>query len=162
MKQALLRARSGPSARLAVTAVLALLVSGCSLFYQDPTVRLLDVRVVGLGITSGIAEVTLEVDNPNRFALEVREFTYLLEVAEAADRWVELARGEAEETVRIGRRTTEEVVLPVPFQYRGAGSAIRAWLDTGRIEYRLQGELTARAPSRTMTFPVRSAGSLVP
>jgi LEA14-like dessication related protein len=162
MKPALLGARSRPSMRLAVLAVLALLISGCSVFYQDPTVRLLDVRVVGLGITSGTAEVTLEVENPNRFALEVREFIYLLEVAEGDGRWVELARGDVTESVRIGRRTTEEVVLPVPFQYRGAGSAVRAWLETGRIEYRMQGELTARAPSRTMTFPVRSSGSLVP
>lgn len=152
--------RAGP--RLVLATALALLIPGCSFFYQDPTVRLLDVRVVGLGITSGTAEVTLEVDNPNRFALEVREFTYLLEVAEGEDRWVELARGDVEETVRIGRRTTEAVVLPVPFQYRGAGSAIRAWLDTGQIDYRFQGELTARGPSRTMTFPVRSQGSLVP
>jgi LEA14-like dessication related protein len=151
-----------PVARLAFTAVLVLFVPGCSLFYQDPTVRFMDVRVVGLGITSGTAELTLEVENPNRFALDLREFTYLLEVAEGEDRWVELARGEVEEAVRIGRRTTQEVVLPVPFQYRGAGSAIRAWLETGRIEYRFQGELTARAPSRTMTFPVRSRGTLVP
>jgi LEA14-like dessication related protein len=156
------RVHRRPAARLAFMAALALLVPGCSLFYQDPTVRFMDVRVVGLGVTSGTAELTLEVENPNRFALDLREFTYLLEVAEGDDRWVELARGEVEEAVRIGRRTTQEVILSVPFQYRGAGSAIRAWLDTGRIDYRFQGELTARAPSRTVTFPVRSQGTLVP
>lgn len=148
--------------RLAAVAGLALLVGGCSLFYRDPTVRLVDVRVVGLGVTSGTAAVTLEVENPNRFALEVRQFVYLLEVDEGDDRWVELARGETVDTVRVGRRTTQEVVLPVPFQYRGAGSAIRAWLESGRITYRFRGELTARAPTRTLTFPVRSEGSLAP
>jgi LEA14-like dessication related protein len=141
---------------------LALLVTGCSLFYRDPEVRIVDVRVVGLGITSGTAEVTLEVDNPNRFALEIREFAYLLEVAEGEDRWTELTRGETLDTIRISRRSVQEVTLPVPFQYRGAGSALRAWFETGRIDYRFQGELTARAPTRTLNLPVRSIGTIVP
>lgn len=141
---------------------LALLVTGCALFYRDPEIRIVDVRVVGLGLTSGTAEVTLEVDNPNRFALEVREFAYLLEVAEGEDRWTELTRGATMDTIRISRRSVQEVILPVPFQYQGAGSALRAWFETGRIEYRFQGELTARAPTRTLNFPVRSSGTIVP
>jgi len=162
MTRRFIRARSRSTTRLAGALALVVLAAGCTLFYQDPTVRFVDVRVVGLGITSGTAEVTLEVDNPNRFGLEVREFLYQLEVAEGSERWTELARGETEEAIQIPRRTVQQVTLSVPFQYRGAGSAIRAWLETGRIPYRFQGELTARAPTRTLVLPVRSEGSITP
>lgn len=149
-------------ARRLAALVPLLLAAGCSWMYEEPSVRILGVRVVGLGLTAGTAEVELEVDNPNRFAFEVREFGYLLEVAEGDDRWTELTRGTAADTVRIPGRTVERVTLPVPFQYRGAGTAIRAWFETGEIRYRFRGELTARAPTRTLVLPLRSEGTIAP
>jgi LEA14-like dessication related protein len=156
------RGRPRQWAQVFVLLVLGVVLGGCALFYRSPQVQIADVRVVQLGFTSGTAEVKLDVTNPNRFGLEVRELAYLLEVAEREDLWTELARGQSSERVRIGRRSTREVTLAVPFQYRGAGSALRAWWETGEIRYRVRGEIKARAPTRTIDLPFRAEGTVVP
>ena len=142
--------------------VLALLIAmgGCARLYQEPHVHLAGVRVVGLGFTSGTAQIHLEVDNPNRFALEVWEFRYFLEVAEGGGRWTPLATGATEEPIRLERRSQRDVYLSVPFEYRGVGSALRAFLSAGEVPYRVQGDLRARGPTGEVALPFRSQGSL--
>lgn len=156
-----MRRDSTPSRWLALAVILAL-APGCSHLFRSPTVELLDVGVVGLGSTSGTAEVLLRVENPNRYALELRELRYLVEVGLAGDRWETLAEGTYGERVRIEGRSAREVAVPVPFRYQGAGTALRAWWETGEIRYRIRGEVRARGPIRTFEAPFRSEGVVVP
>jgi LEA14-like dessication related protein len=141
-----------------------LLSSACSLFVRSPEVAIADVRVVGLGLTGGTAEILLEVNNPNRFGLEVREFSYLLEVADPArpDRWDTLAAGITSDTVRLDRRSTSVVPLRIPFRYSALGTALRAWMQGGEIPYRLEGDIRARGAGIQRDLPFRSRGNLTP
>ncbi len=156
---------SGLSRRL-LPGLLALLlgVAGCSLFVRSPEVAIADVRVVGLGLSGGTAEVLLAVDNPNRFALEVRAFEYLLEISDPArpERWDTLAVGVAPDTVRLPGRTETVVPLEIPFRYNALGTALRAWLQGGEIPYRVQGEVRARGAGIQRDLPFRSRGTLTP
>ncbi len=154
--------RAGARGRLLAVAVLFAFLTGCALFYSDPTVRIADVRVVGMGFTGGTAEVVLMVENPNRFALDVHEFRYLLEVSEGEDLWAELAAGTSLDTVRLEGRAEKEVVLSIPFQLRALGSALRAWMATGEIPYRVEGEVRGRGPLGGIALPFRSRGTVTP
>ncbi len=148
--------------RSLVLPFLVILLGGCSLFYRSPSVAIADVRVVGLGFTSGTAEIVLEVDNPNFFHLEVREFRYLLEVEGRGDQWSRLAEGSSAESIRLPRRSIERVTLQVPFEYEAVGTAIRSWWDTGAMNYRVQGDILARGPAGQVDLPFRSSGTMTP
>jgi LEA14-like dessication related protein len=150
--------------RLPALAGLLLLVPGCALFFRSPEVRIVDVRLVGLGLTSGTAEVLLEVDNPNRFALEVRGLEYLLEIGarEGAERWDTLAAGFHADTVHLRRRSGEEVAIRIPFRYQALGTAFQAWVSGGEIPYRIQGEVRAHGPGGVRDLPFRSRGTIRP
>ena len=144
--------------------VLALpfLLGGCSgLLYRSPTVEIADVRVIGLGLTSGTAAVDFQVDNPNFFRLEVRELEYLLEVEDAGNRWGRLAEGRSDERIRLGRRSTETVTLEIPFSYGALGLALRSWWETGSVGYRLEGDLLGRGPTGEVRVPFRSSGRMM-
>ncbi len=150
--------------RLPVLLFLLATLPGCALLYQSPEVRIVDVRVVGLGITSGTAEILLEVDNPNRFGLEVRGLDYLLEVGTPSDqaRWDTLAVGFHPDTIQLPRRSEEQVAVRIPFRYQALGTALGAWLQGGDIPYRIQGEVKARGPGGERDLPFRSRGSIRP
>lgn len=143
-----------------LAAVLAL--GGCALFYQTPSVEIVDVRVVGLGFTSGTAEVILEVENPNHYKLEVRELRYLLEIEERSDLWRRLAQGISSEHVELPRRSSRTVSLRVPFEYDAVGAAVRSWWNTGEVTYRIQGDLKARGPGGERDLPFRARGTMAP
>jgi len=161
------RRRSGtlrPWAALALMLGILAAVPACSLFVRSPEVAIVDVRVVGLGLTGGTAEILLQVDNPNRFNLEVREFSYLLEVADPSrpERWDTLAVGVTADTLQLDRRAVSVVPLRVPFRYGALGTALRAWMQGGEIPYRLEGEVRARGAGFQRDLPFRSRGSLTP
>jgi LEA14-like dessication related protein len=159
--------RHGVTRPLAVLAMLLAIlatVPACGLLVRSPQVAIVDVRVVGLGISGGTAEILLQVDNPNRFNLEVREFSYLLEVADPSrpEQWDTLAVGVTADTLQLDRRATSVVPLLVPFRYSALGTALRAWMQGGEIPYRLEGEVRARGAGFQRDLPFRSRGALTP
>jgi LEA14-like dessication related protein len=137
-------------------------LGGCTAFYQAPEVTITDVRIVGLGLSAGTAEIHLEVDNPNFYQLEVRRFQYLLEVEGRNSNWSPLAEGVTADTVRLPRRSREDVRLQVPFRYDAVGTAVRNWWETGAMNYRVQGEILARGPMGERELPFRASGSMTP
>lgn len=153
-----------PLAALALLLGIVATVPACGLFVRSPEVAIVDVRVVGLGITGGTAEILLRVDNPNRFNLEVREFSYLLEIADPSrpEQWDTLAVGVTADTLILDRRASSVVPLRIPFRYGALGTALRAWMQGGEIPYRLEGEVRARGAGLQRDLPFRSRGSLTP
>lgn len=168
------RSRRGPAARLwaarlPTLLLLGLLLPGCALFMAEPRVTLADVRVVQLGITGGTARVELEVENPNRFDLSVRTLAYRLEVADGPageggeERWLPLAEEEEVErdlTAPAGR--TVRVEIPVEFQYRALGAAVRSFLADGEIRYRVRGTVRVDGPLGERRLPFASNGRMTP
>jgi LEA14-like dessication related protein len=158
------RGRRRALGALATLVLVGVTTASCALFARSPEVTIADVRVVGLGLTGGTAEVLLEVDNPNRFDLEVREFRYLLEVSDpqAPEVWDTLAVGVSADTVRLGGREVTVVPLRIPFRYAAVGTALRAWMQGGGVPYRLEGAVRARGAGVQRDLPFRSRGSLTP
>lgn len=151
-------------------AVVLLLIpglSGCALFVKQPRVTIADVRMVSLGLAGGTAGVSLRVDNPNRFDLEMRSFSYRIDVAEGGegveDRWTPLAeQEEVEREVLVPGRQEVLVEVPVNFGYLAIGSAVRSLLLEGQVRYRVQGSVRVRGPVGEHHIPFTGRGTLTP
>jgi LEA14-like dessication related protein len=145
-----------------VLALVVLGTTGCAVFFQEPTVRVLDVRVASLGLTSGNARVELEVINPNRYGLRVQSFDYILEVEDGngGDGWASLATGSAPDAIPVAGRDTTFVSLDVPFEYRAVHSAISAYMRDGRVGYRFRGDAVVRGPLGNVSMPFDQRGEL--
>jgi len=142
----------------------AVWASACSLLVREPTVRIADVRVVSLGLLAGEASVELEVENPNRFDLRLREFRYTLEVEDAADAegWALLAADSTVTDLLVGKRDIARISVPVAFEYRAVGSAVRALLRSGQVEYRARGGVRVRGPAGEYNLPFSARGHFDP
>lgn len=138
------------------TSVIALLllvvmaVSACFGRVQQPEVRLAGIRVGGLGLRGGQIIAQVEIMNPNGFALEADGITYDLKVSDPAAQngsaWIDFAKGEFDEKVRVGSGDTETVEIPIEFTYAAAGGAIRSIMDRGTFNYRVEGGVKLREP----------------
>jgi LEA14-like dessication related protein len=153
------RARRGLGAALLLWAGAA-----CALFFQAPTIGVAGARVASLGITSGTAEILLDVDNPNRYGLEVRgvDFALAIEDPDSDSGWRELSRGMMADTVALPSGDTVRVVLSVPFEYRAVGLALTSLLSNGSISYRVEGRAVVKGPGGEHDIPFRDRGVLEP
>ncbi|NJD19515.1 MAG: LEA type 2 family protein [Gemmatimonadetes bacterium] len=132
-----------------VAASLACCASACTLAYEAPRITVAEVRLASLGLSAGSLLVGVEVENPNRYTLESRDFRYVLAFAEGGGHdavWTTLAEGRVEQAVRVPGRSTAPVQVTVPFETASVGSALLRLLRQGELEYRFNGELLAGTP----------------
>jgi LEA14-like dessication related protein len=141
----------------AATAAIAI-VAACSALgrqaFQQPVVQLKDVAVQGVGLTGGNLAVKLNVFNPNKYRLDATRMTYNVLVGDQ----VNLATGVVDSrfTVQSGDSTT--VTIPVSFTYTGIGAAGRQLLNTGGVNYRVNGDVTVGTVVGNFTVPYSSTG----
>ncbi len=121
--------------------------------FAEPTVRLQDVRIVGLGIDGGNVDVLLSVYNPNRFSLDATRMTYRVDVDS-----VQLGNGALDSRFVVPSGDTSIVRLPIRFTYRGLGEAGRQILSTGSVNYRVRGDFTVVTPLGNFTRPYDQTG----
>lgn len=147
-----------------ILSLLFLALQGCALFFQPPAVRIVGVDLVSLGVTSGTAEVILEVVNRSRNEMRIRGFLYQVEVKSAEDDsvWKSLAEGFHDDALAIAGDGSSEVRIPVPFQYSALGDALRRILSSGDLPYRLKGEVWMGGANRGLQIPFRSEGTIRP
>ena len=154
--------------RAAAGAFFLVALPGCSLLFSPPSVTIVGVNLVSVGLTSGTAEVILDVTNQRSGSLDVRGFLYELEVRDQGDLavdeggWRRLAEGLHEDRVVVKGNSTHRVSLPVPFQYRALGAALRSFLADGEVPYRIRGQVKVRSLGSEKTVPFRSQGVLRP
>lgn len=150
--------------RLLSPVLLLTVIQGCALFFEAPRVRIVGVDVTSLGMTSGTAEVALEVFNRGRNEMRIRGFLYRLEVRSPDDDggWNELAEGFHDQAVVIPGGDSLEVRVPVPFQYSALGDAIRRLLSAGDLPYRMKGEVWMGGSNLGLQIPFRSEGTIRP
>jgi LEA14-like dessication related protein len=137
---------------------------GCALFFKAPEVRIVGVEVVALGLTSGTAELTLEVTNRGRRDMSIRGLGYRLEVRDpkSEESWSSLAEGFFPDEVLLPGRESRKVTLPVPFQYEALGAALRSFLASGEVPYRVSGDVRVGGSGMAVQIPFRSDGVLKP
>ena len=142
-----------------------LVAAGCSLGYQAPTLTVGEVRLASLGLTGGSLVVRLEVENPNRYALESRDLRYALAFAEEgpdAPAWKTVVEGRLDRVVRVRAGGVEPVEVTVPFETASLGAALARLLRQGELEYRFSGELLAGTPLGAKRIPFDQRGFFRP
>jgi LEA14-like dessication related protein len=134
------------------------------MFFRAPAVEILDVQIVSLGLTSGTAEVVLEVTNDGRRQMDIRGFLYEIEVRgpDDGEDWVSLAEGFQTQALSIAGNESHRVTVPVPFQYSAVGVALRSFISEGEVPYRLKGEVWMGGSSSGLQLPFRSQGVIKP
>ena len=154
-----------PFGRSLALGLVCIAAQGCAWAFTPPSVRVAEVRLTSLNFTGGAIQVDLEVENPNRFALESQDFRYTLAFADGgADRreWVTLAEGRAADPVRVPARDTGLVTVAVPFDLASVGAALGRLLRSGELEYRFTGEILARTPLGSRRIPIDQRGLFRP
>jgi LEA14-like dessication related protein len=141
----------------AVTAAVAG-VAACSAIgrqaFQQPIVRLQDVRVNGVGLTGGNLDVRLSVYNPNGYRLDATRMTYNVLVGDS----VPFATGTVNTRFTVDGKDSSVVPIPVNFTYSGIGAAGRQLLNSGGVNYRVQGDVTVGTVVGNFSVPYSATG----
>jgi LEA14-like dessication related protein len=139
------------SAAIAVTA-------GCSALgrqaFQQPIVHLQDVRVNGVGLTGGNLDVKLSVYNPNGYRMDATRMSYNVVVGDS----VRFATGTVDSRFTVNGNDSSVVTIPVNFTYAGIGAAGRQLLNTGGVNYHVNGDVTVGTVVGNFTVPYTSTG----
>jgi LEA14-like dessication related protein len=139
------------SAAVAVTA-------GCSALgrqaFQQPIVHLQDVRVNGLGLSGGNLDVKLSVYNPNGYRMDATRMTYNVIVGDS----VRFATGTVDNRFTVNGNDSSVVTIPVNFTYSGIGAAGRQLLNTGGVNYHVDGDVIVGTVVGNFTVPYSSTG----
>jgi LEA14-like dessication related protein len=138
--------------------IVALTAAACA-GPQQPEIRLEGVRIGGIGLRGGTLIAQVMVTNPNPFHLETSALRYNMEVAhpDEAGRWVSFAEGTIDERVRVERRSSKILEVPIQFRYDDVGGAFRSIMETGTFSYRVTGDVRLAEPI-TRTFPFSRTG----
>ena len=146
--------------RLVLGGVAAALVgvAGCSAIgkqaFQQPIVHLQDVRVNGLGLNGGNLDVKLSVYNPNGYRMDATRMTYNVVVGDS----VRFAQGTVDNRFTVNGNDSSVVTIPVNFTYAGIGAAGRQLLNTGGVNYRVNGDVTVGTVVGNFSVPYSSTG----
>lgn len=147
----------GLGTTLAAIALVATTLGACATLgrnvFQTPTVSFRDVRIQGIGLTGGQLEVQLNVFNPNGYTLSATGLNYRLLVDSVA-----LGSGTIDQRFSVGGGDSTVVRIPVSFNYSGLGSAGRALLQRGTLNYRILGDVTVATPLGNFTRPFDRTG----
>jgi len=146
--------------RSAFALLLTVTLGGCALFFSRPSVNIVDVRVLSVGLVGATAEVVLDVENPNGFDLRLTDVRYRLLFSDEAveDGWRVLADGASDQRIVVPANGTQTVRLALPFRYSDLGLALGSILAEGTLGYRLQGDVRFEAPIRDVRVPFDRRG----
>ena len=141
----------------AATAAFAI-VAGCSVLgkqaFQEPIVHLQDIRLNGVGLTGGNLDVKLSVYNPNGFRLDATRMTYSVLVGDQ----VQFATGTVDSRFTVNENDSTTVTIPVSFTYSGIGAAGRQMMNTGGVNYKVNGDVTVGTVVGNFTVPYSATG----
>jgi LEA14-like dessication related protein len=146
--------------RLVLGAVMAAvaITAGCSTIgkraFKEPVVQLKDVAIQGVGLTGGNLAVKLNVYNPNGYRLDATRMSYHVLVGDQVD----LATGVMDNRFTVQSGDSATVTIPVTFTYAGIGAAGRQLLNTGGVNYKVDGDVTVGTVVGNFTIPYSSTG----
>jgi LEA14-like dessication related protein len=143
---------------LGAAAAAIAITAGCSALgrqaFQQPIVHLQDVRVNGVGLTGGNLDVKLSVYNPNGYRMDATRLSYNVLVGDS----VRFATGTLDSRFTVNGNDSSVVTIPVNFTYSGIGAAGRQLLNTGGVNYRVNGDVTVGTVVGNFTVPYTSTG----
>jgi len=146
-----------PVASLTMSMVL-ITSAACASFnrlsYQNPVVTVRNVQVNGLSLTGGTLDIVLNVYNPNHFKLDASRITYKLMVDS-----VTFGAGATDSRFTVQSGDSLQVPLPLTFSWNGVGTAGRQLMNSGKVNYRVLGDVTVGASVGTFTIPYDRTGT---
>ena len=122
--------------------------------FQQPIVHLQDVRVNGVGLTGGNLDVKLSVYNPNGYRMDATRMTYNVIVGDS----VRFATGTVDSRFTVNSNDSSVVTVPVSFSYSGIGAAGRQLMNTGGVNYHVNGDVTVGTVVGNFTVPYSATG----
>lgn len=144
--------------------VLASLAACGGPVFRQPQVTLEQVRLGGLGLSGGTLLVSLEIINPNRFALNANQLRYELSLSDPEEStdttWVDFAEGVFDQPFSVAAGDSAVVQVPIEFSYSGIGSAANALLRRGTFTYRARGTVDLRTPLGGYDVPFSKRGTV--
>ena len=123
--------------------------------FVNPVVTVADTKVTGLSARGGALDVTLRVENPNDFRLDVGAVRYTV--------WVDstqVATGSIDRVVTLEPRATTQVVVPVQFALDAVAMVAVRFMTTGSLRYRVAGQFDYVTPFGRLTRPFASDGQV--
>jgi LEA14-like dessication related protein len=147
---------------LLLTLTGAFFAAGCIGRVREPEITLAGVKVGGIGLRGASLIAQLDIMNPNSFALETARITYDLKVSDTGGEggtWLDLARGEFREPIKVDDGGTTRVEIPIEFAYTALSGALRSIVDRGTFNYHVEGRVALREPLRR-EIPYRHRGNV--
>jgi LEA14-like dessication related protein len=132
---------------LGLVVILSACASLARSMFATPTVELKDVRMKAIGFQGGSMDIILDVMNPNDYRLDATSLTYNLYVADT----MKVAFGEIHKTTTLEPHKKTEVVVPVSFNMQQLIRATQLMSQSGGVDYKVMGEVTAATPSGSYT-----------
>lgn len=140
-----------------LAAGVALTAYGCKSIgrnaFAEPVVTLRDVKLQGIGFNGGSFDVLLSVYNPNGYRLDASQLNYNLFVDT-----VRFANGTLNQRFTVQENDSTIVTVPISFTYAGVGEAGRQLLNTGSVNYRVNGDVTVATPVGSFKVPYDRTG----
>ncbi len=134
-------------------------LAGCAAIgmtkFQTPGIVVDAVTLRSVSTSGGTLDVTLNVDNPNRFDLKGVGLDLGLDVE-----GVHFGDARYSEQFQLPKEQVTAVTVPVSFTWAGVGTAARAILSRGEVEYRVDGTTRLQTPYGREQLPFTRTGTL--
>lgn len=122
----------------------------------QPHVALRSVTVRNVGLTGGTLDVALAFHNPNRVTLTGSALSAGLDIEGTHFGDLALAG-----PFSLSQGDTTVVTVPLGFSWSGVGSAARSVLNSGAVNYGIDGRFTIRLPAGVdLAVPFSGQGSI--
>ncbi len=122
----------------------------------QPGVKVHHISVRNVGISGATLDVVLAFHNPNNFTLPGSALTADLDIEDT--RFGTIAMDDA---FSLGGKDTTLVTVPLSFRYSAVGTAARALLDYGAVNYKIAGTFSVQTPANVpLQVPFSGAGNV--
>ncbi len=135
--------------------LLAVSLSACSLFIQEPHVTLKETRLAGISSSGLDVEFVIGVTNPNSFDLALLGYTYDLQVMA-----LPTATGGAQNPVTFSAGKDTDMLLPVHLKFSSLLEIIKRQPNLEKLPYHLKATLHVSSPLGTKLIPVEKNDTL--
>ncbi|HEY6108430.1 MAG TPA: LEA type 2 family protein [Gemmatimonadales bacterium] len=138
----------------------SLMVAGCAtlgqaLRFQEPDIKLQEIRVTGLGLTGGSLDLALDVFNPNDYRLRTTRLELGIDLED-----VHFGDALLETPLELPSQQHSPVTVPVQFEWAGVGAGARALLSRQAVRFGLTGVATLSTPVGDRRVQVHGSGEV--
>lgn len=122
----------------------------------QPGVKVHHIGLKNVGISGATLDVVLAFHNPNNFTLPGTGLTADLDIEN--NRFGTIVM---DEPFSLGGKDTTLVTVPLSFRYASVGSAARAIIDYGAVNYKISGTFSVKTPANTsLQVPFSGTGNV--